>query len=234
MADEERQQPAAEKAPENPTVALVREHFPDDLIEVIEHLGETTLLVRAPALRDMCQALRDAPGLRYNFLADITAVDWLEREPRFDVVYHLLSLESRAVVRLKVRVGAEGEEHPEVPSVVSVWPTANWFEREVFDLFGVVFTDHPDLKRILMPIDWVGHPLRKDYPLTGIMLPDPHWGGQVPFSQPVPQGTGTQTLRTPGGLNERSIVTPVVEGPDRAEDAPGDGAPGLEHPGTGL
>src|SRR5262249_767656 len=139
-------------------------------------------------------ALRDAPALTYNYLADITAVDWLEREPRYDVVYHLLSLATNAVMRLKVRVGDETTRHPTVPSVTAVWPAANWFEREVFDLFGIVFEGHPQLERILMPDDWVGHPLRKDYPLTGIRLPEPHWGGQVPFGRPRQPGTGAQTL----------------------------------------
>ncbi|GAC1448732.1 MAG: hypothetical protein PVSMB4_06220 [Ktedonobacterales bacterium] len=191
-------------APENATAALVREHFADHLLDVTEYRGETTLLLRPGAIAQVCRALRDAPELHYNFLADITAVDWPEREPRFDVVYHLLSLETRAVVRLKVRVGATDEESPEVPTVTTVWPTANWYEREIFDLFGIRFAGHPNLQRILMRADWVGHPLRKDYPLTGVILPEPHWGGQVPFDQPLPPGTGQQTLRTPGGTAERA------------------------------
>ena len=200
MADEE--QPEQPSAPENPTVALVRERFPDDLLDVAEHRGETTLLLRPAAIAAVCQALRDAPTLRYNFLADVTAVDWPEREPRFDVVYHLLSLDTRAVVRLKVRVGAPDEEMPAVPTVTAVWPTADWYEREIFDLFGITFAGHPDLRRLVMPSDWVGHPLRKDYPLTGFALPEPRWGGQVPLDQPLPPGTGQQTLRTPGDAAE--------------------------------
>ncbi len=184
------------------TVALLRERFAQDVLEVVEHRGETTILVRPSAIEPICQTLRDAPTLRYNFLADITAVDWLEREPRYDVVYHLLSIETRAVVRLKIRVGDETTPDPEVPTVTSVWPAADWFEREVFDLFGIRFAGHPALTRILMPSDWVGHPLRKDYPLTGIHLPEPHWGGQVPFAVPLPEGTGRQTLRTPDGTEE--------------------------------
>src|SRR5262249_52885765 len=122
---------------------------------------------------------------------DITAVDWLEREPRYDVVYHLISLETRAVIRLKARVGVPADEDPagtpELPSVVGVWPTADFFEREIYDLFGIRFAGHPNLTRILMPSDWVGYPLRKDYPITGILLPEPHWGGQVPYDAPLPQ-----------------------------------------------
>jgi NADH-quinone oxidoreductase subunit C len=198
------------QAPQTAVAAFVRERFPQALIEEVAFRGETTLVLAPGAIAEVCLALRDAPGLHFNYLADVTAVDWPEREPRFDVVYHLLSLETRAIVRLKVRVGEPDEDEPQVPSVTAVWPTANWYEREIYDLFGIAFTGHPDLRRILMPTDWVGHPLRKDYPLTGIMLPEPHWGGQVPFGQPVPPGTGQQTLRTPGGTS----IPPVrgVEG----------------------
>jgi len=191
--------------PPNPlaerSVAFVRERFPDAIVEVAEHRGETTLVLRADALVAVCAALRDAPGLRYNFLSTVTAVDWLERDPsegtekRYDVVYHLFSLETRAVLRLKVRVGDEDTPSPEVPTVTGVWPAADWYEREVFDLFGIRFAGHPNLTRIEMPSDWVGHPLRKDYPLTGIRLPEPHWGGQVPFARPLPPQVGRQTLR---------------------------------------
>jgi NADH-quinone oxidoreductase subunit C len=216
VPDEEQLQTASA----NPTVAFVRERFPEDLLDVTEHRGEITVLLRPDAIARVCEALRDAPGLRYNFLADITAVDWPEREPRFDVVYHLLSLDTRAVIRLKLRVGEADEETPEVPSVVEVWPTANWFEREVFDLFGITFAGHPKMARILMPTDWVGHPLRKDYPLTGISLPEPHWGGQVPFGQPLPPGIGQQTLRTPGGAPDPEGANPAVEGRERISSRP--------------
>lgn len=184
------------------TVALLRERFPEDVLDVSEHRGETTVMVRPESIEQVCFALRDAPGLRYNFMADLTAVDWLEREPRYDIVYHLLSLETRAVVRLKVRLGDEDTPSPEVSTVTTVWPAANFYEREVFDLFGVRFVGHPNLTRIMMPSDWVGHPLRKDYPLTGIHLPSPHWGGQIPLQQSLPAGTGQQTLRTPDGADE--------------------------------
>lgn len=215
VADEQLQPTQAQTAPTDPTAKFVAERFGADLIEATVYRGETTLLLRPSAIATICLALRDEPSLRYNFLADITAVDWPERDPRFDVVYHLLSLETRAVVRLKVRVGAPDEETPEVPSVFAVWPTANWLEREICDLFGITFPghpDHPNMARLLMPADWVGHPLRKDYPLTGFRLPEPHWGGQVPFNQPMPPGTGRQTLRTPAGSPE---VPPPPDSGDR-------------------
>ena len=166
------------------------------MLEAADYRGEMTIVVRPEVIADVCLALRDDKTLVYNYLADITAVDWLEREPRYDVVYHLLSLATYAVVRLKLRIGDEETPNPEIPTVTTVWPGADWFEREVYDLFGIRFNGHPNQTRILMPQDWVGHPLRKDYPLTGIHLPDPHWGGQVLLDESLPEGMGRQTLRT--------------------------------------
>lgn len=107
----------------------------------------------------VCSALKNALG--FDLLAEITAVDYLPREPRYDVVYHLVSIANRQRLRLKVRVAAGGS----VPTVQGLWPSAGWPEREVWDLFGIVIDGHPDLRRILMPEDWDGHPLRKDYPV---------------------------------------------------------------------
>ncbi len=221
MADEQRhtrgQSPTPPADfPKNPladaTVALARDRFGAGVLDVVEHRGEVTILVEPRHIAEVCAALRDAPDLRYNFMADITAVDWPEREPRYDVIYHLMSLETRAVIRLKARVGVPVDEdpadEPELPSVVGVWAAADFFEREVYDLFGIRFAGHPNLTRILMPTDWVGHPLRKDYPITGILLPEPHWGGQVPYDAPLPMGTGEQTLRTMDG-SEQPPVAPV-------------------------
>jgi NADH-quinone oxidoreductase subunit C len=197
------------------TVMFLRERFLSNVGEVTEYRGETSVVVQPPeAIPLICRALADDPTQRYNFLADLTAVDWGEREPRYDVVYHLLSLETRAVLRLKVGVGGEDMPDPELPTVTTIWPAADSFEREVFDLFGVRFTDHPNMTRILMPSDWVGYPLRKDYPLTGIHLPDPHWGGQVPLDQALPMGTGQQTLRTA----DRTQAPPIAGGPGGPPD----------------
>ena len=104
------------------------------------------------------------PSCPFNFLSDVTCVDWYPSEPRFEVIYHLLSIPNKERVRLKVRLDSAS---PVVDSLTSVWPGANYFEREVFDLFGVRFTGHPYLRRMLMPEDWEGHPLRKDYPVEG-------------------------------------------------------------------
>ena len=201
MADEQSQ--TVETTPvESPTVAFLRERCPNAILSVSERLGETTIIVRQDAIVEVCQTLRDAPALQYNFLSTITAVDWLEREPRYDIVYHLMSLSNGAIIRLKIQIGDDEQPQPEAPSVTSVWPAANWYEREVYDLFGIRFAGHPDLRRIEMPDDWVGHPLRKDYPLTGIQLPEPRWGGQVPFNAPLPAEIGQQTLREPGRVGD--------------------------------
>jgi NADH-quinone oxidoreductase subunit C len=188
------------------SVALLKERLGEGAISATVYRGETTVLLAQENLVAACVALRDARGLRYNLLEDVTAVDWPEREPRFDLVYQMVSTETGASLRLKIQVGGEDDPEPEAPTVSGVWLTANWFEREVYDLFGIRFSGHPDLRRILMPADWVGYPLRKDYPLTGFALPDPHWGGQVPLNQPLEPGIGQLTLRTTDGserANER-------------------------------
>jgi NADH-quinone oxidoreductase subunit C len=123
-----------------------------------------TIYVPAAVLTETCRALRDTPSLRFNVLIEITAADYLPREPRFEVVYHLLSIPNRARLRLKVRV-ASNEIDGVVPTVQSVWPAAGWPEREVWDMFGIVFAGHGDLRRLLLPEDWEGHPARKDYPV---------------------------------------------------------------------
>ena len=140
----------------------LNDEFAESILEVAEFRNELTVIVRKENIHQICQFLRDDPELHFNFLSDLCGVDWLERKPRFDVVYNLYSIEKNHRVRLKIRVD-DGED---VPSVTSVWSTANWHEREVFDMFGIRFDRHPDLRRILMPEDSEGHPLRKDFPLT--------------------------------------------------------------------
>ena len=113
----------------------------------------------------MAEFLRHEKGLEFDFLSDISAVDRFPMEPRFELNYHLLSIPNRQVLRLRVRV--QGGVHPVMDTMTAVWPTADWHEREIFDLFGIRFEGHPDLRRILMPEDWEGYPLRKDYPVEG-------------------------------------------------------------------
>jgi NADH-quinone oxidoreductase subunit C len=125
--------------------------------------GELTITVAGAALARVLTYLRDEPALMFKELVDLCGVDYPERERRFDVVYHLLSMHHNARIRVKV----ETDENTPVPSVVGVFPTANWFEREAWDMYGILFSDHPDLRRLLTDYGFEGHPLRKDFPLTG-------------------------------------------------------------------
>ena len=121
-----------------------------------------SLYLPAEALVEACTFLRDDPELEFTMLSWLGGADYLPRDPRFEVVYHLLSIPRHARFVLKVEIG---DEHPRVPTVTGVWPTANWHEREAYDFYGIVFDGHPDLTRILLPEEWVGWPLRKDSPL---------------------------------------------------------------------
>jgi NADH-quinone oxidoreductase subunit C len=142
----------------------------------VEHLalwvGDWSIVVPASRLLEVAVHLRDTPGALFDFCSDVTASDWPPRAERFDLIYCLASTTLRHRVRVKVRA----KDGQAVPSVSEVWPAANWFEREIFDLFGIGFDGHPNLKRILMPDEWQGHPQRKDYPLEGpgeLMLESP-------------------------------------------------------------
>ncbi|PKQ07095.1 MAG: NADH-quinone oxidoreductase subunit C [Alphaproteobacteria bacterium HGW-Alphaproteobacteria-12] len=125
--------------------------------------GELTIRAQAPSIARVLKFLRDDPASRFTTLIDITAVDYPERASRFDIVYHLLSMHQNQ----RIRIIVETDEETAVPSVVSVYPAANWFERETFDMYGIFFSDHPDLRRILTDYGFNGYPLRKDFPLTG-------------------------------------------------------------------
>src|SRR5260370_4015905 len=145
------------------TVEAVRSKFPQAIVETVECGDEQTIVLTLEYLVEVCTYLKK--DLQYDFLETVTAVDWPERVPRFDVVYQLLSIQHQCFVRLKVRVGQHREEHPAVPTVTHIWIGANWYEREVYDLFGITFTGHRDLRRILMPTHWPTLPLLNDYPL---------------------------------------------------------------------
>lgn len=125
--------------------------------------NELTLVLDSAHWLEAARLLQSDPELHYDFLSTVSAVDWYPADPRFEVVYHLYSTTRHEWLRIKVRVNADQE----VASVTPVWPGANWYERETFDLFGIRFAGHPDLRRIMMPDDWEGHPLRKDYPVEG-------------------------------------------------------------------
>ena len=137
----------------------------DMLVEAKDLVDEITLTVKREAVADVCRILRDTPGLEYQQLMEIAGVDYPERPERFEVVYHLLSLTKNRRIRVKVLT----DERTAVPTVTTLWPVADWLEREVFDMYGVGFAGHPDLRRILTDYGFEGHPQRKDFPLTGFV-----------------------------------------------------------------
>jgi NADH-quinone oxidoreductase subunit C len=148
----------------HPAVARLLAWNPSSVVEAKFDRDEMTICVDRAHIREACAVLRDDAECAFNFLSDVTCVDSYPAEPRFEVVYHLLSIPKKERVRLKVRLDSAS---PAVESLTSLWPGANYFEREVFDLFGIRFAGHPYMRRILMPEDWEGHPLRKDYPVEG-------------------------------------------------------------------
>jgi NADH-quinone oxidoreductase subunit C len=147
----------------------LRTYLPDGGVEPIEALDEPTVVVPADQLVAVALALRDRPEFRFVLAVDIVGVDVLPREPRFEINYHLVSPDRDQPLRVRLKVRVSGVD-PHVPSLADVWPSCNFLEREVWDLLGVVFDGHPDLRRLLMPDEWEGHPLRKDYPVQ-IALP---------------------------------------------------------------
>ena len=156
--------PDQESTPSHLVTALQREHE-DWITEVIQAHGEVTASVPAPHIVEVCAALKAGVDAKFDFLADLCGADrGVEEEPRFEVNYHLFSTTKHHRLRLKVRLD---EANVHVPTVTGVWRTANWHERETFDLFGIIFDGHPDLRRILLPDDWQGYSLRKDFPLRG-------------------------------------------------------------------
>lgn len=154
--------------PAKDVVESLRAAFPDSVQDVIEFAGETTIVVRASDLLPVSRFLRDTPGLIYNFMSDVSAVDYWEpggvisRPGRFGVCYHIYSMLYNNRLRVKVYLD---EDDPSVDTVSTIWPAANWLEREAADLMGITFKGHPDPRRLLMPDDWQGHPQRRDTPL---------------------------------------------------------------------
>jgi NADH dehydrogenase I D subunit len=190
------------------TVAKLKERFPEAVLGVSTFRDETSVTIAADKVVEVCRFLRDEPALQYNMLTDLTVVDrlGLGLSPRFEAVYYLTSLPYRRRIRLKAPIPSDP---PAIDSVTSVWPGANWPEREAYDLMGVTFRGHPDPRRILLPHDWKGHPLRKDYPLGGepveftVNADDPQvatYGEQVleapspPPDKPPWFGDGSETL----------------------------------------
>ncbi|HWP82785.1 MAG TPA: NADH-quinone oxidoreductase subunit C [Bacteroidota bacterium] len=143
----------------------LRQQFPDAIHESKEFRGELTIVVPKEKIVEVCRFLRDDSELRYDFLSDLCGIDMYTPVNRFGVIYNLFSLSTKHRLRLKTFTQ---EENPKVPTVTEVWPTANWHERETYDMFGIVFEGHPDLRRMYMPEEFEYHPLRKDFPLMGI------------------------------------------------------------------
>ncbi|WP_460594094.1 NADH-quinone oxidoreductase subunit C [Geomonas sp. Red276] len=149
-------------AENNRAVVKLKERFADALLETKEFRGEVTVTVKKEKILEVLKCLKE--DLKYNFLVDVTAVDYLGQDPRFMVVYQLTSIPNKDKIRVKAPVT---EEDCSIDSATALWNSADWLEREVYDLMGVKFANHPNLVRILMTDDWVGHPLRKDYPVQG-------------------------------------------------------------------
>jgi NADH-quinone oxidoreductase subunit C len=146
-----------------PFLSDLQSVFPDAVEHLSFWVGDWSAVIRVARLLEVADHLRRAPGAEFDACSDVTATDWPARTPRFDVIYCLCSMRLRHRLRLKVRL----DDGRAIPSVTGIWPAAGWLEREIFDLFGISFDGHPDLRRILMPDDWQGHPQRKDYPLEG-------------------------------------------------------------------
>jgi NADH-quinone oxidoreductase subunit C len=147
---------------------MIEEKFAGQVLGITTHAGQVSVSLKKDMIKDVCLYLRNESSLKMDHLPDLTAVDYSayagDSGPRFEVVYNMISTVYRHRIRLKVRLP---EDDPRIDTVSTVWQTANWHERETYDLMGIKFDGHPDLRRILLPEDWEGHPLRKEYPLKG-------------------------------------------------------------------
>ena len=196
-------------------VTALEARFP--ILEKVEFRGETSLRAAPDQIALLCQACKEELG--FNFLLDISSVDHFGEEPRFEVVYELYSLESGVHLRLKTKVS---EDHLEVPTVSHLWATADWHEREIYDMMGISFANHPDLRRILMWDGYPFYPLRKDFPLEGKLSEVP----DVAFSRAAPLAGGPFVIvPTPGGTKDREPRARRPEDSGSSEEAAG-GSPG--------
>lgn len=165
-------------------IQLLQQQFPNAVLESHSQYGDETVVVDAAAWKEVARFLRDSPQASMDMLVDLTCVDFPDREPRFEVVAHLCSLTRGHRLRLKSRVGDEDGEGAEIDSLSELWASANWAEREAWDMFGVKFLGHPDLRRILLYPEFLGHPLRKDYPANAIQPLVPY--REVPGTEKLP------------------------------------------------
>ena len=193
----------------NDLADLIRGKLAQDVVTAEVKLGELTVLVSRPAIVKVLRALREDPDFRFTILVDLCGVDWPEREQRFDVVYHLLSLHHNQRLRVKVMT----DEDTPVPSVTGVFSSAGWYEREAWDLYGITFSDHPDLRRILTDYGFEGHPLRKDFPLTGFVEVRYDEEQKRVVYEPVKL---TQEFRSFDFLSPWEGMTPLLPGDEKA------------------
>lgn len=197
---------------------LLQKTFPSAVLEVQTFRGDETAVVEASSWNTVARFLRDDPRTSLEMLTDLTAVDYPDRDPRFEVVVMLYSLSRGHRIRLKTRIGSASGEGARVATLTDLWASANWAEREVFDMFGIQFTGHPDLRRILMYPEFEGHPLRKDYPADRIqpLIPyreEPNTEKLPPFGRDEGMAFGRQTHTTArGGLIPQA--TGVANGSD--------------------
>jgi NADH-quinone oxidoreductase subunit C len=165
-------------------VDLIARTFPEAIVENTAFRGDETLVLRPESWKAVASFLRDDPRSRCDMLMDLTCVDYPDRDPRFEVVVHLYSLSRGHRLRIKARVGDENGDGAEIETLTDLWASANWAEREAYDMFGVTFRGHPDLRRILMYPEFEGHPLRKDYPADRIQPLIPY--REVPNTEKLP------------------------------------------------
>ncbi|RED53328.1 NADH-quinone oxidoreductase subunit C [Aestuariispira insulae] len=196
--------------------AHIAARFTDDVESHELANGELTVVVGAQAIQKVAQFVRDEANSLFKICVDVCGVDYPEREKRFEVVYNLLSLKHNLRLRLKVRT----DEDTPVPSVSSIWPTANWFEREVWDMYGVFFSDHPDLRRMLTDYGFDGHPLRKDFPLTGYVEIRYDDVQRRIVYEPVKL---TQDFRNFDFLSPWDGMTPTLPGDEKADQQAAEG-----------
>lgn len=179
-------------------IELVKKNFPDAVLESHSQLGDDTLVLAPGRWKEVCRFLKDNQQSDMSMLTDLTAVDFPERDPRFEVVAHLYSLSRGHRLRLKARIGDREGESVEIDTLTDLWGSANWLERECFDMFGVKFLGHPDLRRILLYPEFEGHPLRKDYPADKIQpllqyRDEPNIEKVAPFGRDEGMSFGRQT-----------------------------------------
>jgi NADH-quinone oxidoreductase subunit C len=200
-------------------VQLVRSRFPGAVLETHAQHGDETIVLAAAEWQEVCRFLRESPQADMQMLSDLTAVDYPDREPRFEVVAHLYSLNKGHRLRLKARVGDEDGDDAEIDTLTGIWASANWLEREIWDLMGIRFKGHPDLRRILLYPEFVGHPLRKDYPADRIqpLVPYrevPNIEKLAPFGPDEGMAFGRQTHEWVGRTEDGTSEVAADDGGD--------------------